>query len=438
MKRRVVLSGIGCLSAAGAGAEALRAALAAGAALARPHRLELGGGEWVQVRAARLPEIDRTALLSPAQRRRMSLLSQDWVISCLLARADAGLQSASPSPMQEPSHGMPPPMRSAVCLGTAFGGLECTAAYLEGIGRDGLGLGNPFLFSESVANAPAGHAAIALDCRGLNVSLTCGDASGVAAVDCGARAIRDGRADMAFAGGVEEMTSPLMTVLARLGVAPIEAAEWRRRGPRRTGSSRSPAAGGSPAAARTGARPPAPAAVPAPGEGAACFLLEERERALARGVTPYAEIHPARLVSDPGAGATEWSRSVRPRVEALGAALREAEITPADLSGAVLHACGDPEADSSEEEAVFRGIAAERGAEGSLPTLRPSRILGTFAAAGAFSVAAAALALRHPDLLSSGVPSARSGEAGRARHILLSAASWGGSCLGVVLSRSDG
>jgi 3-oxoacyl-[acyl-carrier-protein] synthase II len=412
MNRRVLITGMGCLGAAGAEPGDLREALRRGDGLGRVERIDLGGGEWAEATVARVPDFDRQAYLPAARRRRMSRLSQDWVIACLKARADSG-----------PS-GTPPPERAAVCLGTAFGCLGCTIEYLDLLRRDGPGLGNPFLFSESVANAPAGHAAIELGCRGLNLTLTCGDASGVAAVEIGARAIREGRADVVYAGGVEEMPAALLAVLARLGALPLSGGERRR-------PWHIPPAGGNGAI---------------PGEGAVCFVLEEREHARSRGAIPYAEIRAGALCSDPRAGDTRWSTSARVRGEALHAALLRSGLAPHEIDGAVLHVSGDAAADLAEQEAVSRVVGAERPVTtGALAVARPAGVVGQFAAAGAFGVATAALALRHQEFYQAECGAEGSGAtlpgpgpvAVGIRHVVVSAASWGGSCLGLVLSRAD-
>ena len=445
MSRRVVITGLGCLSAAGTEIDPHRRAFHDGSDLATPERLVLGGGEWLETRVARFPEFDRGALISPAGQRRMSLLSQNWVVACLKARADArlnaaqntgfaggvraGRSAAQPDQAAVDASGAPAPERTGVFLGTGFGCLQCTAEYLDGVQRDGLGLGSPFLFSESVANAPAGHAAIELVCRGPNLTLTCGDAAGMAAVEAGARAIRQGRADAVYAGGAEQMTAPLLAVLARLGASAgtgkHEGRRWRV--------------------------PGAASNAHFPGEGAACLLLEERERALARGARPYAEVKMGAMLSDPEADASGWSRSVRPRAAALRRALECSRLSPDDVDGVLLHACGDPEADRAEAQALTGVLESERSP--GVPTLSlfsPARVVGRFAAAGALSVAAAALSLRYQEPYVDGgsarqegdaelsvtrLARPRGGGAREIRNILLSAASWGGSCMGLVLGR---
>ncbi len=410
MKRRVVITGLGCVSAAGEDPGVLRQVLQKKAGLAKPERIEFERGEWLETSVARAARPDYKTFLTSARRRRMSQFSQDWVVACLLARADSGLTTT------------PVPERAGIFLGTAFGSLDVTLRYLDIIARDGPGLGNPFLFSESVANAPAGHAAIHLDCRAFNITLTCGDASGMAAVQCAARAIRNNRLDIAFAGGIEALPDALLAVLAGLGAVPVTGGNLLRQrlslGPART------------------QRPP--------GEGVACFLLEPRELAESRGVTPYAEVRGGSNLSDPSTPHTRWSDSAELRAEVMRLALRGSDITPRDLDGVVLHGSGESRAAHSETQALERAILSGRSRSGHLAVQTPSHVVGQFAGAGAFGIAAAALAIRHGEESDRGVVSPvvsnRPGEA-RAnrgwRHALVNAASWGGSCMSLVMSRPD-
>jgi len=260
------------------------------------------------------------------------------VIACLLARADAGLEG-------DAAAGMTGPERRGTLLGTGYGCIDTTWDYLLGLYRDGAGVANPYLFSESVANAPAGHSAIELDTRGACVTFTCADASAAAALEFGARAIRDERVDMAYCGGVDLMSAPLLRVLAALG------------------------------------------ALDSVGEGAVCFMLESEHRARRRGARIYAEVSSAGIASDPSAPPADWGPDAAP----IAAAMRRALDRTAEEPGAprrdtsvFLHPCGGEAA----------GAAQERAARMVLPdaTLaRPGRVTGALAAAGGFGLAAAAL-----------------------------------------------
>src|SRR6185295_2478049 len=75
--------------------------------------------------------------------------------------------------------------------------------------RRGLQLGpahaSPLDFANSVINAAAGQAAIWHNLRGVNSTLSAGEASGLQAIAYAADLIRGGRAEALLAGGAEEL-----------------------------------------------------------------------------------------------------------------------------------------------------------------------------------------------------------------------------------------
>jgi 3-oxoacyl-[acyl-carrier-protein] synthase II len=128
------------------------------------------------------------------------------------------------------------------------------------------------------------------------------------------------------------------------------------------------------------------------GEGAAFFVLEEREAALARGATLYAEVS--------GFGsAFNGSQMLTPRVDgeplarAIGAALREGNVSPDKVGYVATHGCGTVLGDRSETRALHAafGAAAEQLVAS---TVKPAT--GHLcAASGALNFGVAALALHH-------------------------------------------
>jgi 3-oxoacyl-[acyl-carrier-protein] synthase II len=323
------------------------------------------------MRVARLAPFDRQAFLSSKKLRRMGECSQLWVTCCLMARSDAGRDEAEGL--------LPPPERRGIFLGTGFGCIDTTWDYLAGLVREGAAAASPFHFAESVANAPAGHSAIELDTRGANITLTSGDASAATSLEMAARAIREGRLDLAFCGGVDLMPEPLLRVLATLGAPPFV------------------------------------------GEGCACLLLEEMDLARERKARIYGEVAGGALASDPTAPATEWSRDVDVIARVMERALVSAagEGPPGKgIQKIFLHAA------TPRETVLAERSAAERLLPG-VPCVTVAKKLGSLTAAGAFSLVAAALETGNPGRNSSG------GE------VLVLASSWGGSLVSLVLREAE-
>ncbi len=363
---RVVVTGIGSVGPMGPGVEALGAVLRAGEALGAAESVPTLRGRARAMRVARLAPYDAEAFIPARRLRRMAEVSRVWTTCCLLARRDAGLAGIATGP---------PPERRGTFLGTGFGCIDATWDYLGDMLREGAGLANPFLFSESVANAPAGHSALELDARGPSVTFTCGDASAATAAAQAARAVGDGRIDVAYCGGVDLLVAPLLRVLAAVG---------------------------------------APAFV---GEGGVCLTLESLDSARARGARWYAEVAGSGLASDPRCPASDWSADPGPLARALSRAVEAAGASepgrPSPVEIVLRHAPGRPAADAAELQAA--GAIAP-----GVPTRATTPVVGTFAAAGGFNLAAAALAAAEGRGLT-----------------LLAASSWGGACAALALRPPD-
>ena len=364
---RVVITGVSCLTPAGIGLEPFRSAVAAGLPLGAA-REEPGRRQRPRpLRVAKMPAFDREKFLPARKLRRMGELSQIWTLVCLLARADAGLD-------RDEATG-PSPERRGTFLGTGFGCTDTTWDYLAGMFQDGMAAANPFLFSESVANAPAGHSAIELDARGTCVTLTSGDASAAAALAMAALALEQERLDLAYCGGVELMTVPLLRALAAVG------------GPSFLG------------------------------EGAACLVLETLHSATQRGARILAEVAGWGMASDSSATPSSWTTHPEALKEVMARALDSAsrldEGRPIKLGKVLLHACGCPASDAAERD------AAEAVCPG-VPRISLTPIFGTHAAAGGLALVAGAL------------------EAEPAGQVLVNAHAWGGSAYSLVLRRFSG
>jgi 3-oxoacyl-(acyl-carrier-protein) synthase len=212
---------------------------------------------------------------------------------------------------------------------------------LKGLfGEGDAGRANPFLFSESVASAPAGHGSIQLELRGANVTFTCGDASAAAALAAGVRAVESGRVDLAYCGGVELLPAPLPDVLAALGAPPFV------------------------------------------GEGCVSLVLEDGDRARARRAKIYAEVAALAAGSDSACGRTEWSANAERIAAVLGRAVQS--FGQEEIERVFLHASGSRGADEAEAQAAAHVVPGARRTS-------VSGVFGSLAAAGGFNLAAAAL-----------------------------------------------
>jgi 3-oxoacyl-[acyl-carrier-protein] synthase II len=347
---RVVLTGIGSASALGVGGagvlvEALRRAVS-GLAPVRsfptegmPARL---GGEVG----------DLAAHLGPEEGRRLARASQLAVVACRLALADAGVE-----PRALPGLGL--------VLGSAYGDFrsseEFARAYLE---RGPLAL-SPLIFPNTVMNAMAAQAAIAVGAQGPMLTMNQHAIAGDVAVVQAVRLIGLGRARAVLAGGVDELPAILYRELHHLGAT----------SPRGSGPE-----GCWPFDRRANGT--------VMGEGATVVLLEDAEAAAGRGARVYAEVAGAASGNLPAAPYGTPRRGWRDS-RVITRALAAAGTAPHEVDAGYLTGAGDPGQDACELDLIedaFDGLAAR------LPLTALTPLAGEHGGLGALRVAAASAA----------------------------------------------
>jgi nodulation protein E len=350
-ERRVVITGIGVISALGHNRAENWEALAAGrSGIGRIESVDVGrlrfqnGAEvkgfaperWFD--AARLAPLDRFA--------------QFAVIAAREAVEDAAIE-LTPA-LRE---------RTAVVTGTGVGGQNAQQAGFEDLYLSGRERLHPLTIPRTMASAGASHISIELGTLGpaLTVSTACSAANH--AIGLAMRLVRSGEADFALAGGSEAPFSyGLLKAWEALRViAPDTCRPFCRD---RLGMIL--------------------------GEGAAMLALEPLEAARARGARIYAEVAGFGMSSD---AHHITQPSVEGPVRAMRAALEDARA-PLDAVGYInAHGTGTPGNDAVEAQALRRlfGRHTDRIAVSSTKSMH-GHALG---AAGALEAAATALALYH-------------------------------------------
>ncbi|HWL54843.1 MAG TPA: beta-ketoacyl-[acyl-carrier-protein] synthase family protein [Chthoniobacteraceae bacterium] len=196
--RRVVITGVGPLTAIGSGKKAFFEALLAGrSGIGRLTRFDTApfGAKC----AAEIRDWEPTAFFPPQRLRRMDRYAQLALASALLALEDAGLPWSRERPQE----------RVGVSFGTALAGIcgaeEEHARFLA----KGIRGVNQMLALQIFGGAA--HANIAMECgfQGLGTTNSNSCASGVIAVGEALRYLREGRAEVMVAGAAEAPLSPL-------------------------------------------------------------------------------------------------------------------------------------------------------------------------------------------------------------------------------------
>jgi len=347
--RRVVITGLGSVSAAGCGgSSAVAAALERSAETIAPLKAFVVP-DCPSRLAAEVDDDELMTLLDADTVRRLSRICRMAVAACRLAATDAGIAGGA---------------RLGLSVGSEYGDFRSGAEFFSGFLRRGPGGLSPMIFPNTVMNSMAAVVAITMGAKAPSITVNQATVAGDLAVVQGAALIASGRADAVIAGGVDEIFFDVYRGLGALG-----ALSAMRDG------------------AREGCRPYAPDHNGlVMGEGATFLVLEEMEAAQARGATIHAEILGRAWGSIPVAPHTA-PISRRDAHQTVRRALEQAGVAPDALGRSYGSGNGDPALDDWElrllEDDGIRdpvSLAPLFGQHGGLGALR--------AAAGAVSVRA--------------------------------------------------
>ena len=205
MDHRVVITGLGIVSSIGVGKEALWENCLKGNSGIGPiqgfdvssYRSRLGG---------QLPEIDFKAIIKPGNLRRMDRIGKIVVSSVRLAIDDSTLNLK-----EEDSS------RIGISIGTGLGSSDTVDQFFRSLLKEGPMGAAPLLFQTAVPNAITSHCAIEYGIRGVNITFSHKESSTEMAMTFAYHLLREGRADVLFAGGGDELSEPLYHVYSMLG-----------------------------------------------------------------------------------------------------------------------------------------------------------------------------------------------------------------------------
>jgi len=296
--RRVVVTGMGAICPLGLNVEETWQAIIAGRSGIRTiTRFDTDGFETTF--AGEIEGFEPAVRIGKKESRRMDRYTQYAVEASLQAAAHAGLSSGGFEPT-----------RTGVLVGTGMGAMETLELGAETIAAHGPRRLSPFFAPMVLPNMAAGVTAIHVGAKGPCVATASACASAAHAIGEAARMIRDNSADVMFAGGSD---API-TKLGIAGFNSMGALSTRNDNP--AGASRPFDAG------RDGF---------VLAEGAAMLVLEERDHAIARGaeiigeILGYGSTDDANHIVQPAPGGEGIAR-------AIGLALDQAKLTPADIS----------------------------------------------------------------------------------------------------------
>jgi 3-oxoacyl-[acyl-carrier-protein] synthase II len=358
--RRVVVTGMGALSALGNDVASTWDGLLAGRSGVRTIE-SFDPGRVDSKIAAEVRDFDPSAVLDRKEMRRMDRYIQFGLVVARQALDQAGLPGRIDGALAE---------RTGVILGSGLGGVWTLFENVLLMGERGPDRISPFFIPMGIANVGSGQVAIAFGMLGPNFAIVSACATGAHAIGEAWETIRRDDADIMLAGGTEAAIHEAVVG----GFASMKALSTRNDDPE--------------AASRPFDRGRDGFVM---GEGAGMLVLEELSHAERRGAEPLAELV--------GYGATaDASHITLPAPGGAGAvragrrALTKAGMEPAELDHVNAHATSTPEGDSAE----LQGLATLLGEHGPSVSISAQKsMLGhTLGAAGALESIATIQAIR--------------------------------------------
>ncbi|OHB53914.1 MAG: beta-ketoacyl-[acyl-carrier-protein] synthase II [Planctomycetes bacterium GWF2_50_10] len=196
-KRRVVITGLGCVTSLAEGADNLFAALIAGKSGIAP--IELFDTSLYPVHiGGELKNFEASKYIDAREAKRLDRFAQFSMASSIQAVNDSGLDFSKEDPR-----------RSGVIIGTGIGGIKEIEEQHNRMLEKGPTKVSPFCVPKLMGNAAAGSVSIYYGLRGPNICVVSACASAGHAIAEAFYAIAYGRADMMVSGGSEAACTPI-------------------------------------------------------------------------------------------------------------------------------------------------------------------------------------------------------------------------------------
>ncbi len=382
-ERRTAITGLGVVSPAGIGAQALWEALVNGEKFIRPISL-FDAGEFPCSIAGQIEGFSARKFVPKNYRKSVKVMARD--IELAVAASDLAVRDAEITSCAIDADN---PDIDSWRFGCNIGaGLICTdldelgsainTAVVDGKfnmktwGEKGINNLTPLWLLKYLPNMLACHVTIIHCAKGPSNTITCGDASGHLAAGEASRLLAAGRADAVICGSAESKLNSMGLLRQKLlGRLCTTANDRPETAPRPFD------------AAHCGT---------VIGEGGGLLILEDLQRAQKRDKKPYAEIVGFGAACDPDG--IDITRPTAGSLDlAVERAMADAGIGPQDVDLVVTHGTAVPDEDRREVEA-WSAALGQRAQE-----VHATSITGTigslFAGAGGVELAVAAMAVKN-------------------------------------------
>ena len=318
MSRRVVVTGMGCISPVGNNVKETWESILAGKSGAT-NITHFDASKHKTRFAAEVKGFDPVALFGAREARKMDRFTQFATAAAVEALAQAGLQ------IDESNRD-----RVGIVTGTGIGGIGTLLEQANVLRERGPERVSPFLIPMMIADSAAGMLAIRFGARGPNMAISTACASGNNAIGEATEMIRRGAADAMIVGGSEAAIVPVC--MAGLNV--MTALSTRNEGPQSASRPFDKDRDGF-----------------VMGEGAGVLILEALEHAQGRGAQILCEVS--------GYGTTDDAHHISaPAENGAGAALsmklalENAKLIATDIQYINAHGTSTPLNDKSETAAI--------------------------------------------------------------------------------------
>lgn len=373
--RRVVVTGVGLLTAVGLDTASTWDGLVSGRSGVRPIEDYDASSLRTQL-AAELDGFDPKNYADRKALRSMTRNDQLALAGAATAVADAKLETPEEGDPARHRRGLfigsnkevsnlPPILDGVRYSETPDGGTSVAQ-----LGEKATSAFPPLYYVEGLQAASLFYISHAYGLMGANTYFAGTGDAGATAVGRAFRAVRRGDADVVIAGGFDDATSWWnMTKYDAMGIL-TDQNELGAEACRPYDAERSGAV---------------------LGEGSAFLVLEDADHAAARGATAHAEIVGTGSANDTY-GLLTPDPSGAPLARAIGAALRDAGTEAGEVGYVVTHGCGTRDGDASEAAALRSAFGAGSTPAASSVKAATGHLVG---GAGALNAAVAVLALEH-------------------------------------------
>ena len=359
-RRRVVVTGLGVVAPNGIGKDVFWTSLVAGKSGIGPITL-FDASKYPCRIAAEISNFRPQTFMLPARVKHRGRFSQLAVAAAKLALQDSGLDLKKVRAD-----------RVRIAMGTSMAGFGDVGDTVQaGFAKAGFE-GIPTVSAlEIAAHAPVAHVSTELGLKGQALTLGSACTTGIDAIAWAATQIADGYADVALAGATDAPLAELSYAsLSALGILTKYVGQ------------------------------PSKASRPYDlhrdgmvlGEGAAVVVLEERDTAISRGGTLYAEVLGYGCGNEGGYG-PRTDTAENALSDAIGTALGGAGLLGQDIDHINAHGNGLPDYDLVETRAFKQALGAHAY---NIPINSIKSMIGhAMGAASAIQVAAACLTIKH-------------------------------------------